>query len=475
MASSPATGSSATSENGASRGGNRATVAAIGLMLFSMFFGAGNLIFPPILGVESGEHFTPAIIGFLLTAVALPALTVIAVAISGSGVKDLASRAGVVFGLVFSVVAYLSIGSFYALPRAAAIGYELGIETTLNLSGSWWRLLFTSLFFAVTFAIVLVPGKVADTLGKVLTPVLLILLAVLAVVTISTLDNPPAPATPEYENNALVSGALQGYFTMDSIAALAFAIIVVSTFGSTGITEHRTVVKLTAISAGIAAVFLLFVYVALGVMGTRMPDKGSYSDGAELLSTASELSLGTAGSVVFSGVVLLACLTTAVGLIAASAAFFNELVPRVAYRTWAIIFTLIGLVIANLGLERILSISGPVIGLIYPPAIALIAITVSHLLMPKLRLPYTYRTAVYTALVFSTVDFFQKLGWEWSALSNLLSHIPLFNEGLGWLIPTVITSLIAVAVDLTRGRKRREPLVSGEIDESLHSEVSASS
>ena len=95
--------------------------------------------------------------------------------------------------------------------------------------------------------------------------------------------------------------------------------------------------------------------------------------------------------------------------------------------------------------------------------------------MPKLRLPYTYRTAVYTALVFSTVDFFQKLGWEWPALSNLLSHIPLFNEGLGWLIPTVITSLIAVAVDLTRGRKRREPLVSGEIDESLHSEVSASS
>lgn len=123
------------------------TVAAVGLMLFSMFFGAGNLIFPPMLGVEAGEHFTPAIIGFLVTGVALPVITVIAVAISGSGVRDLASRAGAVFGIIFSMVVYLSIGALYGVPRAAAIGYELGVESTFDLSGPWWRLLGTVIFF----------------------------------------------------------------------------------------------------------------------------------------------------------------------------------------------------------------------------------------------------------------------------------------------------------------------------------------
>lgn len=448
------------------------TVAAVGLMLFSMFFGAGNLIFPPILGVQSGDHFVPAIIGFLLTGVLLPVLTVIAVAISGSGVKDLASRAGALFGVIFSVVAYLSIGSFYAMPRAAAIGYELGVESTLDLSGGGWRLLFTGIFFAVAFAIVLFPGKVADTLGKVLTPVLLVLLAVLAIVAINKMNSPHIPATEEYESNPLVAGILQGYFTMDSIAALAFAIIVVSSFGAQGITEHKRVVKLTAVAAGVAGVFLLLVYVALGVMGTRMPDKESYADGAELLSAASTLSLGTVGDVVFSGVVLLACLTTAVGLIAASASFFAELVPKISYRVWAIAFTLIGLVIANLGLEKILSLSGPIIGLIYPPAIALIAVTVFHLFVPRREIPFTYRTAVYVALIFSTLDLLHELSLPMDGLRSALSHIPLFSDGLGWLIPTAIAAAVAFIFDVSRGKKRKEALVSGEIDETLQSEVS---
>lgn len=442
-------------------------------MLFSMFFGAGNLIFPPMLGVESGESFIPAMAGFLLTGVLFPVITVIAVAISGSGVRDLASRAGAVFGVVFSVVAYLSIGSFYAMPRAAAIGYELGVESTFGLSGGWWRLLCTTIFFGISFAIVMFPGQVADALGKVLTPILLILLGVLSFVAIRSLNNPPAPTADKYQGNPFVAGILEGYFTMDSIAALAFAIIVVSTFGSQGMTRHRHVVKLTAISAGVAGAFLLFVYIALGVMGTLMPDKGSYSDGAAILSTASKMTLGTTGDMVFSGVVLLACLTTAVGLIAASAAFFNELLPGIAYRTWAIVFTLIGLGVANLGLERILSFSGPVIGLIYPAAIALIATSLFHLFVRNHHIPLTYRTAVTVALMFSTIDLLLSTGVLPESVGGALSWIPLFEDGLGWLIPTILLSGIAFAVDMNRDKKRSEPLVSGHIDESLHTDVNA--
>lgn len=428
-----------------------ASIFAVGLMLFSMFFGAGNLIFPPMLGIESGENFTPAIIGFILTGVLLPTITIIAVAISGAGVRQLASRAGAVFGLVFSIAAYLSIGSFYAMPRAAAIGYELGIESTFGLSGQVWRLVTTALFFAVAFAIVLFPGKVADTLGKYLTPLLLALIAILAVLGFMKLNGEPAAATGEYASSPLTAGILEGYFTMDSIAAMAFAIIVVSSFNAHGIKERKTVVKYSSISAVLAGFFLLIVYLALGVMGTKMPDKGQYSDGAEVLSQASKLSLGTAGDMVFSGVVLLACLTTAVGLIAASASFFHELVPVISYRWWSVVFTLIGFTVANLGLEKILSFSGPIIGLIYPPAIALIAVTFTQLAVRGRPIPLTYRAAVAVALVFSIIDLLSDLlGEAMDGITGALSVIPLYPEGLGWVLPTIIVGAIALVVDLSR-------------------------
>ncbi|MDK8790827.1 branched-chain amino acid transport system II carrier protein [Corynebacterium sp. MSK039] len=427
------------------------SIFAVGLMLFSMFFGAGNLIFPPMLGIESGENFTPAIIGFILTGVLLPTITIIAVAISGAGVRQLASRAGAVFGLVFSIAAYLSIGSFYAMPRAAAIGYELGIESTFGLSGQLWRLVTTAVFFAVAFAIVLFPGKVADTLGNYLTPLLLILIAILAVLGFMKLNGEPAAASGEYASSPLTAGILEGYFTMDSIAAMAFAIIVVSSFNAHGVTERKTVVKCSSISAVLAGFFLLIVYLALGVMGTKMPDKGQYSDGAAVLSQASKLSLGTAGDMVFSGVVLLACLTTAVGLIAASASFFHELVPAISYRWWSVVFTLIGFTVANLGLEKILSFSGPIIGLIYPPAIALIAVTFTQLAVRGRPIPLTYRAAVAVALVFSIIDLLSDLlGEAMDGITGALSVIPLYPEGLGWVLPTIVVGAIALVVDLSR-------------------------
>ncbi len=428
-----------------------ASIFAVGLMLFSMFFGAGNLIFPPMLGIESGENFTPAIIGFILTGVLLPTITIIAVAISGAGVRQLASRAGAAFGLVFSIAAYLSIGSFYAMPRAAAIGYELGIESTFGLSGQVWRLVTTAVFFAVAFAIVLFPGKVADTLGKFLTPLLLALIAILAVLGFMKLNGEPAAATGKYASSPLTAGILEGYFTMDSIAAMAFAIIVVSSFNAHGVKERKTVVKYSSVSAVLAGFFLLIVYLALGVMGTKMPDKGQYSDGAAVLSQASKISLGTAGDMVFSGVVLLACLTTAVGLIAASASFFHELVPAISYRWWSVVFTLIGFTVANLGLEKILSFSGPIIGLIYPPAIALIAVTFTQLAVRGRPIPLTYRAAVAVALVFSIIDLLSDLlGETMDGITGALSVIPLYPEGLGWVLPTLVVGAIALVVDLSR-------------------------
>lgn len=426
------------------------TVAAVGLMLFSMFFGAGNLIFPPMLGVESGENFTPAMIGFLLTGVLMPVLTVIAIAISGNGVRDLASRAGALFGLIFAIVAYLSIGALYAVPRAAAIGYELGIESTFDLSGGWWRLAGTFAFFLICFLLTLWPGKVVDTLGKALTPVLLILLAVLAIVGLQKLNSPSIPATEEYTSNPLVSGISQGYFTMDSIGALAFALIVVSAFSQKGETDHKRIVKLSGIAAFTAGFFLMLVYLGLGLVGARMPEKESYSDGAAILSSAAHLTMGNTGEIVFSLIVLLACITTVVGLTAASSTFFHELVPAISYRWWATILTLIGLAIANLGLEKILNVSGPVIGLIYPPAIVLIALSYVHLLCRQHKLVFSYRIGVAVAFLFSFIDFLAALNVPVDDLQSALSWIPLMDAGMGWLLPTIFLTAIGLVIDLTR-------------------------
>lgn len=426
------------------------TVVAVGLMLFSMFFGAGNLTFPPMLGVESGEHFTPAMIGFLLTGVLMPVLTVIAIAISGTGVRDLASRAGAVFGLIFSIVAYLSIGALYAVPRAAAIGYELGIESTFDLTGGWWRLAGTFAFFLVCYLLTLWPGKVVDTLGKALTPVLLILLAVLAVVGLQKLHDPSIPATEAYSSNPLVNGISQGYFTMDSIGALAFALIVVSSFSQKGETDHKRIVKLSGIAAFTAGFFLMMVYLGLGLVGARMPDKETYSDGAAILSSAAHLTMGETGEIVFSLIVLLACITTVVGLTAATSTFFHELVPAISYRWWATILTLVGLAIANLGLEKILSVSGPVIGLIYPPAIVLITLSYVHLLCRQHKLVFSYRIGVAVAFVFSFIDFLAALNVPVEPLQNALSWVPLMDAGMGWLLPTIVFTAIGLAIDLSR-------------------------
>lgn len=459
---------SSTSQEATNARSQRTIVLSVGLMLFSMFFGAGNLIFPPMVGAQAGDSYLPAIGGFIITAVFFPAVTVIAVAVSGSGVRDLASRAGVVFGIGFSVITYLSIGAFYVIPRAATIGYELGIESTFSLEGGWWRLTCTGVFFAITFALALQPGKVADNLGKILTPILLILLVMLIIFAITQLNNPGEAPTSDFTQSPFLKGISEGYFTMDSLAALAFAIIVISSFGVRGFTDHKQVVRMTATSACLAGGALLFVYLGLGYIGVILPNNSEYSDGAKLLSDAALLTMGTPGEAVFSLVVLLACLTTAVGLVAATSSFFHELLPRVSYRAWAIVFTLTALGISNLGLETLLSIAEPIIGLIYPPAIALITVSLLHLLVPNLRLPNTYRAAVYTALAFSLLALVVELVPGVTALGEVLAaYLPLFSANLGWLLPTALAATIAVAADISIGRTRKEPLVSGEIDESL--------
>ncbi len=414
------------------------TLVPVSLMLFSMFFGAGNLIFPPLLGAQAGTNFSAAITGFLLSAVLLPVLTVIALAISGRDVRSVASRGGKVFAVSFSVVTYLAIGAFFGIPRTGAVSFSTAVAPVTGQTGLGASVVFNMAFFAVAFFLALRPTGLTNHLGKVLTPMLLLLLTALVLVVLFTLDATEIAPTEKYTDTPLAAGLMEGYLTMDSIAALAFGIVVISAFGGTG-TPRPLVVRSTILAAICAGGLLAAVYFGLAMMGHRIDNGQSFSDGAQLLATVSKDSLGSAGQLVFGGIVLLACLTTAVGLLAASSEFFHSLVPGISYRVWLTIFVLISFIIASLGLDAVFAVAVPVITVIYPIAISVVTLTLLDSLVPSIELQRGFSIPVW-------------LVTGYCVLSLVLPTLAAAQ--FGWLLPLVLGCIVGCAIDYFLGKER---------------------
>lgn len=438
------------------RGVSGVTLTVTSLALFSMFFGAGNLIFPPMLAVEAGDNFWPAILGFLGTGALLPVLAVIAIALSGANVRDLAQRAGSVFGLLFPILAYLSIGAFYALPRTGAVSMETAITPLFGVSGTAATGVFSVIFFGVALALSWNPTRIMDTMGKFLVPALVVLLVVMIVVSLTRWDAAPAAPAEQYAEGAFTAGLLEGYLTMDSIAALAFAIVVISNLKNKGF-DGPSLVGGT-VKAGVGAgVMLALIYLGLGGIGRVIPNGAGYENGAGLLADASNLTMGTAGQIVFSLIVLLACLTTATGLITATSEYFSEQFGG-SYRMWAIIFTVWSMIFATQGLSFIMTIAAPVIGFLYPPAIALIfVILIEPAFRSKTRFTWALILPVWVAVVWSLIETFIGLGWGASALEPLVAWAPLQAAGLGWLLPVVVAFVIGLVIDFANPKPAMIP------------------
>lgn len=419
-------------------------------MLFSMYFGAGNLIFPPYLAVEAGENFTPAILGFLGTAVVLPVVAIIAIAISGSNVRDLAARGGYVFGLIFPILAYLSIGAFYALPRTGAVSFSTAISPLTGWDSVVASGVFNVLFFGIALLLAYNPSEIVNRLGQWLTPLLLILLALLVFFAFMNFDGANnTPAAEKYASAPFAGGLLEGYLTMDSIASLAFGIVVINALRYKGVSKGKLLVTGTIQAGVIAGVILAVIYLGLGFIGHTIPHPEKYSDGAGLLAGAAHLTMGTPGQIIFGLIVLLACMTTAVGLIAATSEFFNFLMPGISYRVWAIVFAVASAAMATMGLETVLSIAAPVIGFIYPPAIALVLITlIEPLFRGKPAFYWTYRIGIWVAVIWSAIETITSLGVH--ALAPLTEWAPMADLSLGWVLPTVIGVVVGFVIDLIK-------------------------
>jgi len=423
-------------------------------MLFALFFGAGNLIFPPFLGQNAGRNTLPAMAGFLATAVILPVLGVVVVA-RFDGLERLGQQVGKRFALVFTVLIYLSIGPGLGIPRAASVPFEMAVAPYLpeGANASLWMAVYSLVFFLVALWLCLNPGKLVDRIGRGLTPALLTLLALLFVCFLFRGKTEVAAPQDSYAAAPFLKGFTEGYNTMDTIAALNFGLVISTTLGSFGLREKRDRMRYTILAGILAGTILALVYAMLSYMG--MCSSGVYAvqeNGAWTLRCIVYQVFGSTGAVLLAAIFTLACLTTCVGLINSISQYFSMLFKRVSYRAWVYIITFFSFLICNLGLNMILSISVPILNAIYPVSIVLILLGLSHDLWKRNRLVYPM-TVLGTAVV-STLYALSDTGVPLGTLGTALHKLPLYKLGFGWLCVAAGMLAASLVIGSVCGKKK---------------------
>lgn len=421
----------------------RLDILALGFMTFALFLGAGNIIFPPSAGMAAGENIGLAALGFLLTGVGLPLLTIVALARVGGGMDRLTAPLGKHAGMLFAVAVYLAIGPLFATPRTAVVSFEMGVAPFTGNS-STALLLYTLAYFAAVLFLSLNPGQLVDRIGKFITPVLLAALLVLGGAALLMPAGEIGQTSADYEDTPFVQGFLQGYLTMDTLGALVFGIVIATAIRDHGITDSKLVTRYSVIAGLIAAVGLSLVYLALFYLGaTSQGIAGEAQNGVQILTAYVQHTFGTPGSLLLAVVITLACLTTAVGLLTACGEYFSGLLG-VPYRIVVLVFGLFSLVVANQGLTQLISFSIPVLVGLYPLAIVLVALSLlDDFWRSSARV---FRPVMAVALVFGVVDGIAAAGGS-ELIPSFFSALPMADQSLGWLIPVLLTLALAACVD----------------------------
>lgn len=424
-------------------------VMVIGFMLFALFFGAGNLIFPPSLGWASGHDFTWAILGFVITGVGLPLLGLIAGAFNEGGIQGEASKVHPVFGLILVVVVYLTIGPLFAIPRTAAVAFEMGLVPFIGHPETNYLPVAAAIYFAVVLYLSINPSKMVDRIGQVLTPLLLLSIFALAIRAFMVLGAGATEPQASFNSEApFFHGFVEGYQTMDTIAAVAFAMIAMSAVKATGVTRETGLFKYTVMASLIAGLGLALVYMSLGWVGNHFTLSAEQAAavpgnlGAYILTEVATITYGSFGRYLLSIIVTLACLTTATGLVVAVSAFFQSIYPKIGYKTYAVLFTVVSFGIATMGLNQVISLSIPVLMVVYPIIIVLIALVYLNLLVPVSRL--AMQMAVYTTVVVSLLSVFA---------SSTIEFLPFRDISMEWLLPAAIALALGWLINMARTAK----------------------
>lgn len=413
-------------------------ILPIGLMLFSFFFGAGNLIFPPVLGQLAGENFSLGMLGFCLSGVGFPLMGVLAMAMKKSDNPDsMAMPMHPLYARAVTIICALAIGPLFAIPRTAAVSFDTGIhallpEGTANIALG----IYTLIFFGLTYFFSINPSKIIAHIGKFLSPMLLICLGVLVICVLTQPLGPlPAPNST-FVVSPFFRGFQEGYNTMDLLAAILFGSITIKTIEQLGVTDPKALTRLCTYAGLISAGFLAVIYGSLAYIGALSTNIfGIVANGATLLSMIATHYMGIAGQLVLALIIICACLTTAIGLTTSISGYFAELThDKMKYERLVTFITLFSFVIANFGLENIIKFSIPVICMLYPIIIAIVILNVCHFIIQDD--PLTFRLCLTLTTIFAIFDGLRAAHIRFEALDKLLAaYLPLFNIGFGWVLP----------------------------------------
>ena len=407
----------------------------VGFALFAMFFGAGNVVFPPYLGMHAGEQWANGFLSYFIADIGLALVAMFAILHAG-GADNITGRIGHVASKVLMCAVILCIGPMVAIPRTAATTLEMSV--TPFFSGMS-PVVFSIIFFAVILLLSIKQSAVIDIVGKILTPALLIGLLILIVKGfVSPIGD--IVDTGVSASEVTVNGIKSGYQTMDVLAAMAFGIIILSSADEKGYTDSKSAAKMIGIAAALSGVLLMIVYFGLTYLGatasTVFPTDISR---ANLVIGIVELLLGKAGLIIFAIVIALACITTAVALVSSAASFFAKLAnDKISYSVFVVVICVSSAVISNLGLDMIIAIATPVLDIVYPPMLVLILLSWFGDKLHK----SVYVSSVAGSLIASVLATASLYGMNVPVIDSL----PLASLGLGWLTPAAVFGLVAYLV-----------------------------
>ncbi len=429
-------------------------IITISSLLFGLFFGAGNLIFPVHMGQLAGGQVWPAIIGFIITGVTIPILGVAALGVSHKkNLVEMSETVGKKYSIFFTCAIYLTIGPFFAIPRCCTTPYSVGITPVLGGESKLSLAIFSLVFFAIVLFFSLKPSGILTWVGKILNPLFLVSLAVLVVY---ALINPGAPtsglpADAAYSGSPLFKGFIEGYGTMDGIASLAFGVIVINAIKGLGVEKPEAIRNNTIKSGIFAGILMAVIYAAITVMGAQSLGYAKLSEnGGVALADISGHYFGSTGTIILALIIFFACLKTAIGLVTSCAEIFTTMFPKTpGYRFWAILFTAFSFAVSNVGLTAIITYAVPVLMLLYPLAITMIFLSLCGKLFGNAKIVYQMVT-LFTFLA-ALVDFCGALPTELATSLGLDAFVafargilPFADLGLGWVVPALIGLVIGL-------------------------------
>lgn len=408
----------------------------LGFALFSMLFGAGNLIFPAYTGVHSAAHWATSFGCFFMADAGIALVCIFALIKNNNQSELITNKIGKIPDVILNTAMVLCLGPMLAIPRTAATTYEIFAKPTLHMN-SW---VFSAIYFGAVVLLTLKPGKVVDVVGAVLTPVLLVGLGVLIVAGIINPADAVRPAAISL-SSAVKDGISTGYQTMDAMGILVLSGVLLVSLSQKGYNTDKQKRSMIQGAAIIASAGLLFVYGGLAYLGaTSTPIFTQNMSQTDFLMAIAENLLGPSSGVLLGVIVSAACLTTAIGLTSAAAQYFCKLSNnKISYSALVWGISIVGLLFSNIGLSAIISIAAPVLSLVYPVLLTLVCLSFFN---NKIKNEYIFRGAALGALATSICTVFSTYVFELS----FMQHMPLNSVGFEWVIPACVGGLIGACI-----------------------------